>query len=239
MTELGPEDLLREMRAAHRRELNLIEPLTEEQARAASALPGWTRGHVLAARRTFVRASHRQIDAALADQQVELFDGGRAGRDAEIAAHADRPAAELVADLRQLLADLDAAWSRVGPADWDRPVTYRGNDTLTSLLRADWRESEIHCVDLDLGVRPASWSPEFCVQLFDFLEPRVPDGVLVELATPDGDSFALGAGERVEVRGALTDLAAWLAGRAPVGPVESSTGTLPELQRLREAPKRG
>lgn len=239
MTEIRLKDLVVQVKTAHERERSLIDGLTEEQARAASALPGWTRGHVLACRRAFIQAANRQIEYALANRLIEFYDGGRAGRDAEIEANADHPAYELVRTVRQALMTLDESWSRVGPSDWARPVTYRGSGTLMNLLQASWREAEIHCVDLELGIRPSVWSPEFCAHVFEFLAPRAPEGVQIELTTPEGDTWTLGEGHRVQVRGSMTDLAAWLAGRKPVEPVESSTGTLPTLRRLRDARNTG
>lgn len=229
---MSPEDIVVRVKAAHERERSLLGGMTEEQARAASALPGWTRGHVLASRLVFARAASRQIEYALADQVVDFYDGGKPGRAAEIEANADRPAGELVREIQQALVSLDKGWSRVGASDWTRPGRYRGGGTLANVLQASWRETEIHCVDFKLGIRPSNWSPEFCAHLFEWLGPRIPENVQVELMTPEGDTWTLGAGEHIRVRGALTDLAAWLAGREPEGPVESSTGTLPELRRL-------
>jgi maleylpyruvate isomerase len=222
------------MKEAHEREHQLFSRLTEDQIRGASRLPGWTRGHVLASRVVFMRAALQQIDAALAGYTVEFFAGGRIGRDAEIESYAHLPAAELVAAVRETGVVLEDEWARVDTPDWARPTSYRGG-TLTDLVLACWREAEIHLVDLDVGIDTTHWPPALCVHLFEFLEPRVPDGVRVGLVTPEGRTWSLGDGEPVQVRGALTDLAAWLAGRAPVGPVESSTGTLPELGRLRDA----
>jgi maleylpyruvate isomerase len=234
MTKLSPDDLVVRVAAAHERERLLLDHLTDSQVRAASALPGWTRGHVLAARLAFLRAASRQVTHAMAGRMTEEFyDGGRAGRDAEIDANAGRPADDLVLEVTQAAKALDRAWSAMGPIDWDRPIMYRGRGPLTDLVRASWREVEVHRVDLDLGIRPSDWSADFCAELFDFLTPRIPAGVQARLVTPDGRTWKLGTGEPVEIRGALTDLAAWLSGRSPAGPVESSTGTLPELQRLR------
>lgn len=235
MTNVSPEELIVEMKAAHERERRLIEDLTDEQARAASTLPGWSRAHVLACRLAFIRAVNRQLDYAFADRLIEFVDGGVAGRDAYIEANAYRPAADLVAELTGELTALDARWSALKPEDWTRRAMYRGMSTLADILLACWRESEIHLVDLDLGARPSSWSRRFCVLLFDFLEARVPEGVQLQLTALEGETWTLGSGEAVQVRGALTDLAAWLSGRAPEGPLESSIGSLPELGGLREA----
>jgi maleylpyruvate isomerase len=236
MTEFTPEDLLAFMKDAHRRESALIAGLTEAQVRAESALLGWSRGHVLGSRLAFMRAAGRQIECGLTGRRADFFDGGRPGRDAEIETYAHRPADELIEAMGRAVATLDASWAKLGSSDWTRPIIYRGPGIMTDVLKGCWRETEIHCVDLDLGVRPAQWSVELCVHLFDFLEPRVPEGVQLVLTVPDGRTWVLGSGERVPVSGALTDLAAWLSGRSPGGPVESSAGPLPTLRGLRMAP---
>jgi maleylpyruvate isomerase len=235
MTKVSPVELIVEMKASHARERALIDGLTDKQARAASTLPGWSRAHVLACRLAFVRAVNRQLDYALTDRLIEFVDGGVTGRDAYIEANACRPAAELVEELTGELTALDARWTALKPQDWTREAVYRGPSTLADILLACWRESEIHLVDLDLGVRPSTWSRLFCLLLFDFLEPRVPEDVQLNLTTPEEETWTLGSGEPIQLRGALTDLAAWLSGREPVGTLESSAGSLPELGRLRDA----
>jgi maleylpyruvate isomerase len=233
---MDTENLIAKVRAAHTRESLLIGGLTEDQVRDESALPGWTRGHVLGARLAFIRAARRQIELASGGGQAEFYDGGRAGRDATIEAEAARPAADLIGDLLRELKALDAAWPPADGAEWNRTVTYRGPGTLSDILLACWRESEIHRVDLRLGARACDWSAEFCALLLDFLAPRVPEGMRIDLTATDGQVRMLGTGDRVvTVRGSLTDLTAWVAGREPDGELRSSPGGLPPLRRLREA----
>lgn len=232
---LSPDDLVERVRAVHARERACLSGLTERQTRAASTLPGWSRGHVLAARLVFLRAAIRQLDHVLGGREIDFYDGGKPGREALIEEHAHRPGAELVRDVGRLGQMLDASWARVGTADWARRVTYREGGPLTVLAAASWREAELHLVDLDLGGVPSSWSRDFCLHLFGFLTPRVPDGTRLDLATPQGDVWSLGAGEPLRITGTLTDLAAWLAGRSPEGPLVSDTGRLPALRRLRDA----
>ncbi|WP_239062395.1 hypothetical protein [Streptomyces sp. SID13031] len=85
------------------------------------------------------------------------------------------------------------------------------------------------CADasLDLALEPTSddWADEFCLHLLDFLRPRVPDGTHLILDAVD-TRWEHGAGEDLVLTGTLTDLTAWLAGRATVCPV---AGQLPEL----------
>ncbi len=236
MTEFTPDELIAFMKAAHQRESALIAGLTEDQARARSALPGWSRGHVLGSRLAFMNAARRQIDCGLTGRQADFFDGGRPGRDAEIETYAKLSADELTATMRAVVAALEADWARVTPADWSRRINYRGPGVMTDVLKGCWRETEIHSVDLDLGFGPAQWSDQLCENLFEYLEPRVPEGTELVLAEPCGRTWALGSGERVTVSGTLTDLAAWLSGRGPDGLVRSSAGVLPELRGLRMPP---
>lgn len=232
MTDLRPADLLGYLTTAHRRERALIEGLDEEQARAPSCLPGWTRAHVLGSRLAFMRAASRQTDLALASEMADFFEGGRPARDTEIESSAQQPAGDLVRAVLQAAIGLETRWAALSSPDWQRPVVYRGQCPLQELVLAAWREAEIHRVDLNLGVRPGIWSRELCVSMFEFLTPRAPEGTRLELTEPGGETWVLGSGDRVVVCGALTDLAAWLAGRRPDGPLESSSGTLPELRRL-------
>jgi len=213
----------------------MIETLAADRVTAPSGLPGWTRGHVIAARRTFLCAALRQVEHAFDGTTVEFYDGDREGRDALIEEHATRPPALLVAETVAAAAALDARWAGMAEDDWGRQVSYRGPADLRTLLSASWREVELHLVDLALGAHPATWTREFCLELFDFLAPRVPDDAQLKLTTPVGDQWRLGEGRPVRVHGAMTDLAAWLAGREPSGPITTASGELPPLRRLREA----
>lgn len=202
--------------------------LTEVRVRAPSALPDWTRGHVLAHLVGFGRGARRQIAYALRDDLVEFYDGGRAGRNADIEANAGRSAADLVAELHATMDGLRDDWARLGERDWERRVAYR-DGRLVDVLLCCWREAEIHLVDLDIGVRPSAWSAPFCRHAIEFLAPRVPTGVRLELVADDGDPIVLGTGRTVTVGAVLTDLTAWLAGRRPERTPDCSDPELPEL----------
>jgi maleylpyruvate isomerase len=235
----SPDDILGRLAAVHKRERACLEGLTEEQVRDPSALPGWSRGHVLAARLAFTGAAIRQIDHVLSGRSVDFYDGGRAGREAEVETNAGRPGAELIREVTGKALELEGAWSQVTAPDWTRHVRYREGGPMSMLALASWREAELHLVDSDLGVTPSDWSREFCLHLFDFLMPRVPEGARLELRTPEGETWVLGRGKTVRITGAPTDMAAWLAGRVPVGEIESSAGALPPLRRLRDAQRAG
>ncbi len=240
-TRQSPDRIVACAIEAHDRERLLVSGLSPEELRDASGLPGWTRAHVVSARRAFARAALRQFEKVLrypggeGTEGTEFFDGGREGRDREIEDGAALPPGTLVADLVSATAGLERVLARVGPSDWSRRASYRGTGTLLDVLVGEWRETELHMVDLRAGVTPSSWSPDFCAQLFAFLEPRVPAALTLQMRPDAGETFRLGRGpQAVRLTGAVGDLAAWLAGRPPAGPVRSSTGALPPLQRLRD-----
>ncbi|MCS7476592.1 maleylpyruvate isomerase family mycothiol-dependent enzyme [Umezawaea endophytica] len=212
--------------AANTRLPGLLHGLTDNAVRADSVLPGWSRGHVLAHIAGVGKALARQVDYALEDRKIDVYDGGRPARDAGIAANAGNPAADLVEAAVAASGAFDRALAKIGPDDWERSVVYR-DGTLVGVVQAYWREIEIHSTDLRLGYTPATWSPEFSDHLLTFTAARAPEGVRVVLRADDGGTWTWGSGEEVEVRGARNDLAAWAAGRTPVG---SLTGDLPELK---------
>jgi maleylpyruvate isomerase len=160
-----------------------------------------------------------------------VYDGGRPARDAAIEAGADRPIRLLRSELSRATGQLDQAWAAVDPITWDRPVSYR-DGTVRDILLAQWREIEIHSTDLLLGYRPASWTLEFVNHLMLFLAPRVPDGVTVTLLSRDRRRrWELGVGQPVEIIGDPQDLATWLAGRQPYGPLlVTENAPLPQLK---------
>lgn len=201
--------------------------LNDRQVSEVSALPGWSRGHVLAHLTDNARMFARLAEHALRGELVAGYDGGVEERDAIIAATAGRSAAEHRARLAAHTAGLEAVWARAADVDWSRPVTFRDAD-LAATVFARLRETWIHMVDLELGVRPDDWPEDLAAHAVDFLLGRLPAGTRLraedvprEWSVDDGTPGAV-------VTGRVRDLAAWLAGRTPsVPPV--AAGGLPAL----------
>ncbi|TCC60476.1 maleylpyruvate isomerase family mycothiol-dependent enzyme [Kribbella pittospori] len=203
----------------------LVADLDEETARGASVLPGWSRGHVITHIANFSEAMTRQVDEALLGRLVEFYDGGRPARDAAIEAGAHRPAAELKSHLAAATTALLATWDKVGPDDWQRPITHRESN-IAAAVNTTWRELTIHTTDLNLGPTPATWPPAFCLHLLNFLRPRTPEGIHLTLQPTDAPTWENGTGTPITLTGTLPALTAWYAGRTPPTPIH---GTLPDL----------
>ncbi|GAA2838043.1 maleylpyruvate isomerase family mycothiol-dependent enzyme [Kribbella solani] len=211
MALTGTADAAEPIRTAAGQLLGLVADLDDPTARADSALPGWSRGHVITHLANFSEAMTRQVDEALQGRLIEVYDGGRPARDAAIEAGADRPATELAAHVTQAVTTLLTSWDKVSEDDWDRPILHR-NSNLAAGLEATWRELTIHTTDLDLGVTPASWPTDFCLHLLDFLRARTPEGTHLILQSPTA-TWENGTGQDLVLTGSLPDLTAWYAGR--------------------------
>ncbi|MER7405869.1 maleylpyruvate isomerase family mycothiol-dependent enzyme [Streptomyces sp. NPDC000070] len=198
---------------AHRVLARLVEPLDDEQVRAASALPGWSRGHVLAHLADNARMFARLAEHALRGELVPAYDGGVDERNATIEAGAGRSAAGHRAELAAQTAELEAVWARFGDADWGRPVSFRNAD-IAATVYARWREAWIHMADLDLGVRPQDWPEELACHAIDFLLCRLSAGTVVR-AEDVLREWSVGDRTGPVITGRVRDLAAWLAGRTP------------------------
>jgi maleylpyruvate isomerase len=176
-----PEDRAH-VRAAQQRFNAAIADLTDRDARQPSRLPDWSVGHVLAHVARNADSHRRRADAAIAGRVVDQYPGGFAGRAAEIDAGAGRPAAALIADVRESADTLEAAWDRVPPDAWDqRSRDVSGTErSLRALPSRRWQELEVHGVDLGLGVDYADWDDAFVTSSLARLRPtlaaRLPTG---------------------------------------------------------------
>ncbi|MER7754215.1 maleylpyruvate isomerase family mycothiol-dependent enzyme [Kitasatospora sp. NPDC097643] len=204
--------------------LATVGTLTDRQAREPSALPGWSRGHVL----THLARSADVYRWLLTVARTGVEPGPRADADAlerALREGAGRGAAELVADLRGSLALLlDEATAL--PADrratlvtalagWRHPAWFT--------LHRCWRELETHHADLNLGYGTADWPADYlgwalddtvaalAARAFPLARIEAQDLGRVWLPAPTGP--AAPAGDAPTVTGPAHLLLAWLAGR--------------------------
>ncbi|AUG80128.1 Putative mycothiol-dependent maleylpyruvate isomerase [Kitasatospora sp. MMS16-BH015] len=214
---------LNELAEAFARLHRTVAELPPEAVAEPSALPGWTRGHVL---------SHVSRNA---DSLVNLLEGARTGRDIpqyvsqevrdqDIADGAPRPLAEQLDDLTASDTRLVEFAAALPAEAWLVEVRHRSGAVLPAydLLPKRLGELEYHHVDLDAGYTPAHWPEGFATYEFTRLlkryaaEPGLP---AVELAAEDDFELTgrLGAarGEpELRIEGPVRALVAWLSGRS-------------------------
>jgi maleylpyruvate isomerase len=239
MTAITPDALRAELHKAADVVTSLAAKLTEADVPAPSALPGWTRGHVLAHIAGISNAMARQLEYAARGETAELYDGGYDGRTKAIemsAGHAlEQHRADLGSALERALHAFDSLdVDATGAGGWHAPISYRGGVVLDGGL-ALWRELVIHASDLNTGLGPETWSRQFCEHLFAFLAARVPEDQKLVLQPLGLPPVTIGTGGRsTVVSGMVTDIAAWLAGREPsLGSLRASAAAdgvdLPDL----------
>ena len=233
MTELTQQDLTTRILAALSAARQIIATVDDAAASGPSALPGWDRAHVVAHIDGFSRAAARQLDTAGAEEPFQMYDGGMEARHDAIEMTALMRPDALVARTTESLDALETSIRGISAGRWQLATGFR-NGTVEDLFYAIWRELVIHTSDLALSNSVADWEPEFCAHLFEALEARVPESRRYILQPHGAQRITLGTGDNATVlSGTAFDLAAWLAGRTPLGPVQATAdadGTeLPEL----------
>jgi maleylpyruvate isomerase len=221
--------------AAHLR--GLMTRMGEDAYAAPSALPGWSRAHVL---------SHI---ARNADAMINLLDWARTGvrtpayasreqRDADIEAGAGRPPAEIRTDVVESSDRLARVVRAMPESAWSVHVqNAQGRDlpaTDIPWLRA--REMWIHAVDLDVGASFADMPAPMVATLLTDVAGAMgekPDCPALRLTAPDGSTWEVGdQAAATTVTGPAPSLVAWLLGRSRGRDLRSSGGKpLPALPR--------
>ena len=122
--------------------------------RRPSRLPGWTIGHVLTHVARNASSHLRMLDG------LEQYEGGAAGRAADIEAGAGRDLGALVDDVRRTIWALEQRWA--AGVDWSGVArATRGDVAKVDLPFFRWRETEVHHVDLGLGYEFADLPSEY------------------------------------------------------------------------------
>lgn len=170
-----PEVSMRLCAAAHGRLLATARRLSDQQARSPSRLPGWSVGHVLTHLARNADGHVVRLEGAMRGENVPRYPGGPTQREADIAAGAGRPAAELAADLEAAQERLEEVWRRSAEAGWPHRELHGDDpwDTPASPVRR-MAEVEMHHVDLGLGYEPEGWPDEYVAWQLPVLLATVP-----------------------------------------------------------------
>jgi maleylpyruvate isomerase len=214
----------------------------DEDMRAPTALPDWTRGHVLTHLGRNADGIAATLAGALRGEIVARYPNGPEGRAADIEAGSGRGAVALLADVRESAARLDRVFGAVAEADgWELPSD---NDRpARGWINNRWREVEIHRVDLLGPYGPADWPAGFVGYLLPRLAdparltPRVTRALRIEVASDGSTTTDLGgtvwtadpneSGEPVVVAGPDWAVLGWLLGRPAL--VSADLTATPEL----------
>ncbi|MEU6251572.1 maleylpyruvate isomerase family mycothiol-dependent enzyme [Streptomyces sp. NPDC047043] len=202
-----------------RRLQQAVDALPLDAVAEPSALPGWTRGHLL---------THL---ARNADALVNLLNWARTGirtpmyaspeqRGADIEAGARRPLAEQRADVRESAARFRKAAEALSDDAWSATVV-SGQGREIPAAEVPWlraREVWIHLVDLDVGVGmdalPSDLAWALVRDVAGWMSSRVEAGTGAELSAEGHSTVVLGSlPAGVTVSGPPYALAAWLTGR--------------------------
>jgi maleylpyruvate isomerase len=163
---LVPEADIARVNDAHDRLVKAIEGMTDEHMRRPSLLPGWTVGHVLTHVARNADSHVRRAEAAVRGEMVDQYDGGYAGRNADIEAGSARSAAEITEDVRRSARAVDQSWRALPVGAWaGRTRDANGRERpLFELPSRRWQEVEVHLIDIDVGVSHRDWPGEFVLE---------------------------------------------------------------------------
>ncbi|MCC3328059.1 maleylpyruvate isomerase family mycothiol-dependent enzyme [Nocardia abscessus] len=215
--------------------LDTIRGLDERAVTEPSALPGWTRGHVLA---HLARNADSLVNLLLwAHTGVEIPQYASSFlRDHDIEAGAPRPFPEHLADNEAATTRFLALARSLTDDAWRAQVRTRQGRPIpaTEVLWMRLQEVEIHHVDLNAGYHPSDWPTPFVARILPQatadLTRLTADNPLepFTLRATDSDFTAtIGTDPTAHtISGPASSLAAWLLGR---GTGSDLTGDLPPL----------
>lgn len=184
-----------------------------------SALPGWTRKHVLVHVAANADALGNLIRWAATGEPTPMY-ASPADRAAGIERGRQLPARDLAAWLRRSTDALDEAMTRLSDEQWQVPVLTAQGRTVPA-TEVPWmrsREVYVHAIDLATGLSFAGLQAGFLTALCDDAagkRSKGPGPALVLAATDTGGQWKLpGTGEAVTLAGSLAEITAYLTGRA-------------------------
>ena len=211
---------------SHARLAGTLSRLTDDDVRRPSLLPGWTVGHVVTHLARNADSFVRLLEGAARGEVAAQYPGGSTQRDGDIDAGSRRPAAQLVEDVVEASARLEAVWSSIDEEVW-RTATGRfasGTWPLADLPFRRWREVEIHHVDLDLGYRWDDWPDGYVdaelERALAGLPGRLDTGLAVAIEVTDTEerwTVPEGSAHATPLRADRRLLLAWLVGRTGDG----------------------
>ena len=148
---------------SHQRLLQSLASLTDEQCREPSALPGWTRGHVLSHLARNAESHVHVLQCAARGEVGEQYVGGAKARKQGIEMHAADSAEELVASVRKSIYALEGQWAATNSEGWQgHGINSAGASiAMSDIVFLRWREVEVHHADLALAFTFTNWNSTY------------------------------------------------------------------------------
>ena len=148
---------------SHQRLLQTLDSLTDDQCREPSALPGWTRGHVLSHLARNAESHVHVLQCAARGEVGEQYIGGAKARKEGIESHANDSAESLVNAVRRSIYALEGQWAATNSEGWQgHGVNSAGASiAMSDIVFLRWREVEVHHADLALAFTFADWNSTY------------------------------------------------------------------------------
>ncbi|MGW5700128.1 maleylpyruvate isomerase N-terminal domain-containing protein [Amycolatopsis japonica] len=227
--------LLNRVRALHEEWARVVGQMDEEAVHAPSALPGWTRAHLLSHLARNADGLVNLLTWAKSGVETPMY-AGEAARDDDIEKGAYRSAEEIAEDVVASAARFVEVASSMPDDAWPVRVRARQGREIPAefVLWLRLSETAIHLADLDLGYdfgRVAELlGDEFEIVVGNAIGMyggELPSVLLIAVGE-DGTrhEWRMGAGEPVTLTGSPGDVLAWITGR---GDGSTLDGTAPPL----------
>lgn len=213
--------MIEALHEATQRLVRSVDALSDEDWRAPSLLPGWSRAHVIAHLVLNAEGLAGALEGLASGEAVPMYVSSEA-RDQdieELALDEVRPVRDRVLTSTTRFAD---ALAPLGESEWACVVArVPGGQTFpaAAVPAMRWREVEIHHADLGAGYTRRNWELAFADAAVDHFATRQGEQVgghgftvLLTDVERSREVGSVGATAR-EVRGSAADLAWWLSGR--------------------------
>ncbi|WP_193611519.1 maleylpyruvate isomerase family mycothiol-dependent enzyme [Nocardioides lijunqiniae] len=229
-------DLTDELQDATSRLVRTVDALTDEEYAAASLLPGWTRGHVVAHLALNAEALAGVLAGIVSGRPAPMYPS-QEQRDADIEELAAAEPGELRDRLLASTTELADAVAAVPEPGWDTVVERTPGSGRTFVAHAvpgmRLREVEIHHADLAAGYTRADWPTSFSQRVVRSMMKRDAGDQPFTAAPHDVDgTWQCGevTASSPVVRGSVADLAWWLTGRDDGAGLTTDGGALPRIE---------
>ncbi len=216
-----------------------IAGLDERAFSAPTALPGWTRKHLVAHLAANAEAIGNLVRWAATGTPTPMY-ASPTERATTIEAGSHLPGAELAQWFSRSAAALDTQMGALTEPLWATPVVTAQGRTVPA-SETPWmrtREVMVHAVDLGTGIGFDDLPPDFLVALCDDVvakrstaagTPQAGPALLLEASDTGVRWLMHGAGTAVPVTGTLAAVASYLSGRGAEGVTALDHASAPDL----------